>query len=66
MLLKQGVYNYDYVVRTGAQPPRVDEGFIEGNYSATENTYEVFVYHRPPASRADQLVGYRRVGVNQR
>ena len=66
MLLKQGVYNYDYVVRTDAQPPRVDEGFIEGNYSATENTYEVFVYHRPPASRADQLVGYRRVGVNQR
>ncbi len=66
MLLKQGVYNYDYVVQTTAQPPRVDEGFIEGNYSATENVYEIFVYHRPPASRADQLVGYRRVGVNRR
>jgi len=66
LLLKQGVYNYDYVVQTNTQPPRTDEGFIEGNYSATENVYEVFVYHRPPASRADQLVGYRRISVNQR
>lgn len=66
MLLKQGVYNYDYIVQTNAQPPRTDEGFVEGNYSATENVYEVFVYHRPPASRADQLVSYRRVGVNRR
>ncbi|MGF7215515.1 hypothetical protein GGR92_001655 [Spirosoma lacussanchae] len=66
ILLKQGVYNYDYIVRTNGQPPRVDEGYIEGNYSATENEYEVFVYHRPPAARADQLVGYRRMGVNRR
>lgn len=66
ILLKQGVYNYDYVVQSTGSPPERDEHYIEGSYSATENDYGVFVYHRPPASRADQLVGYRRVGVNKR
>ncbi len=64
--LKQGVYNYDYVVQTADPQPKVDESYLEGSYSSTENDYEVFVYHRPPASRADQLVGYRRIGVNKR
>lgn len=66
MMLKQGVYNYDYVVATTGPQPKVDENFIEGSFSSTENDYEVFVYHRPPASRADQLIAYRRVGVNKR
>ncbi|UFH56383.1 DUF5103 domain-containing protein [Spirosoma sp. KNUC1025] len=66
VLLKQGVYNYDYMVQTTGSQPKVDENYIEGSYSSTENDYEVFVYHRPPASRADQLVAYKRVGVNKR
>ena len=66
MLLKQGVYNYDYIVGTSGPQPKVDENFIEGSFSSTENDYELFVYHRPPASRADQLIAYRRVGVNKR
>ncbi|AKD53928.1 hypothetical protein SD10_02430 [Spirosoma radiotolerans] len=66
MMLKQGVYNYDYIVATTGPQPKVDENFIEGSFSSTENDYEVFVYHRPPASRADQLIAYRRVGVNKR
>ncbi|QJW91103.1 DUF5103 domain-containing protein [Spirosoma taeanense] len=66
ILLKQGVYNYDYAVLTTGAQPKVDEAYIEGSYSATENDYEVFVYHRPPAARADQLVAYRRLGVNKR
>ena len=64
--LKQGVYNYDYIVQTDGAQPKVDESYLEGSYSSTENDYEVFVYHRPPASRADQLVGYQRIGVNKR
>jgi len=71
--LKQGVYNYNYSVK-GIAPPVARSGLsaegnetlVEGNYSATENDYEIFVYHRPPASRADLLIGYRRVGVNKR
>ena len=66
ILLKQGVYNYDYAVQTTGPEPRVDESYIEGSFSSTENDYEVFVYHRPPAARADQLVAYRRLGVNKR
>jgi hypothetical protein len=66
IMLKQGVYNYDYTVQTTTAPPKVDENYIEGSFSSTENDYEVFVYHRPPASRADQLVSYQKVGVNKR
>ena len=66
ILLKQGVYNYDYTVMSTSPQKKVDENYIEGSFSSTENDYEVFVYHRPPASRADQLVGYRRTSVNQR
>ncbi|MGA0555735.1 DUF5103 domain-containing protein [Larkinella sp. VNQ87] len=73
ILLKQGVYNYNYSVK-GIPPPVTRSGMnltgnetlIEGNYSETENDYELFVYHRPPASRADQLIGYRRIGYNKR
>ncbi|RAJ95428.1 uncharacterized protein DUF5103 [Larkinella arboricola] len=71
--LKQGVYNYNYSVK-GIPPPvarsgmnlTANETLVEGNYSETENDYEVFVYHRPPAARADQLVAYRRLGYNKR
>ncbi|GAB3960930.1 hypothetical protein GCM10028805_59410 [Spirosoma harenae] len=66
ILLKQGVYNYDYAVKTTGAQPRSDEHLIEGAFSSTENDYEILVYHRPPASRADQLIAYRRVGVNKR
>ncbi len=65
ILLKQGVYNYNYALLT-TPPAGRDEVAFEGSYSATENTYEVFVYNRPPGSRADQLVGYTRVSYNQR
>ncbi|MEZ0541837.1 DUF5103 domain-containing protein [Fibrella sp. Tmos10] len=71
--LKQGVYNYNYAV-TGIAPPltrsgiRMDgnETLIEGDFSQTENVYEVFVYNRPPAARADQLIGYYTVNFGQR
>ncbi|GAB3993594.1 hypothetical protein GCM10028807_29250 [Spirosoma daeguense] len=66
IMLKQGIYNYDYIVQTTDPKPKVDENYIEGSYSSTENDYEVFVYHRPPASRADQLIAYRRFGLNKR
>lgn len=74
ILLKQGVYNYDYsvtgipspVTRTGQVLAGGNEFYLEGDYAQTENDYEVFVYHRPPASRADELVGYQRLSVNKR
>lgn len=64
MLVKQGVINYGYTVVRGNQQP--DDSFIEGNYAATENDYDILIYHRPPASRADLLIGYRTVEWNRR
>lgn len=65
ILIKQGVINYDYTVVQGVSA-KPDEAFIEGNYSPTENDYDILVYHRPPASRADLLVGYKTVEWNRR
>ncbi|CCG98367.1 hypothetical protein FAES_0354 [Fibrella aestuarina BUZ 2] len=71
--LKQGVYNYNYSVM-GIAPPVTRSGIvrdgnetlIEGDFSQTENAYEVFVYHRPPGARADQLIGYTQIQYGAR
>lgn len=57
--LKQGFYNYEYVVVDKNSPSRrPDETYFEGSYNATENRYEILVYYRPIGARADQLIGY--------
>lgn len=55
LLLKQGFYNYKYVLvdRKG----NIDEGAIGGNFYQTENNYKVLVYFRDLGSRFDRLVG---------
>lgn len=54
--LKQGSYNYQYVVapKGGGYP---DPSIIEGNKYETSNEYLVQVWLRLPGSRADRLVG---------
>jgi hypothetical protein len=57
MRLKQGFYNYKYVVvdrYTGA----LDEGAISGDFWQTENNYKVLVYYRDLGARYDRLIGY--------
>lgn len=61
LLLKQGWYNYQYVVRGDGKPD-----VIEGNHFETENMYEVFVYFKSLQPRADILVGYARMTKNPR
>lgn len=57
ILLKQGEYNYLYAVKDpGTALP--DASLLEGSFQATENQYEIFVYHRPVGSRADLVVAY--------
>ncbi|QRR01941.1 type IX secretion system plug protein [Dyadobacter sandarakinus] len=65
ILLKQGVINYNYSVVRGTNG-KPDEAPIEGNFAPTENDYDVLVYFRPPAGRADLLIGYRTVEWNRR
>ncbi|RTQ47766.1 DUF5103 domain-containing protein [Hymenobacter gummosus] len=61
-LLKQGYYNYYYVVgQTGAAP---DAGYFEGSYQLTQNQYDILVYYRPPGTRTDLIIGYRPIVVN--
>ncbi|WP_078012677.1 DUF5103 domain-containing protein [Hymenobacter sp. CRA2] len=61
-LLKQGYYNYYYVVGQPGTAP--DAGYFEGSYQLTENQYDILVYYRPPGTRADLLIGYRPLVVN--
>ncbi|MUU77921.1 type IX secretion system plug protein [Winogradskyella endarachnes] len=57
MLLKQGFYNYKYVV-VDQETDAIDEGAISGNYWQTENNYKVLVYYRDLGARYDRLIGY--------
>lgn len=69
MPLKQGSYNYQYVVR---RPEKLDEdiniggnyssnpadaSLVEGNQYETINEYNVYLYLRQPGARADRLLG---------
>lgn len=69
MPLKQGSYNYQYVVRRKAELDEgnniggnisgvaADNSLIEGNHYETINEYNLYVYLRRPGSRADRLLG---------
>lgn len=54
LLLKQGLYNYQYLTHTG---DKYSPSFTEGNYYNTENKYDILVYYRPFGQRYDSLIG---------
>jgi hypothetical protein len=60
VLLKQGYYNYMYMVES-AVPNAVDKHHFEGDHHITENFYDILVYFRPIGGRADQLIGYTNI-----
>lgn len=49
LLLKQGMYNYQYVTSSGLNP-------IEGDKYETANEYLVLLYYCPPDARYDRLI----------
>jgi len=55
LLLKQGFYNYKFIVIN--EDGTLDEGAISGNFYQTENNYKVLVYYRNIGSRFDKLIG---------
>ncbi|MET0637550.1 MAG: DUF5103 domain-containing protein [Chitinophagaceae bacterium] len=63
LLLKQGYYNYSYVVTDSRNPVINRYSLIgtEGNFTSTENVYTVLVYYRGFGSRSDELLGYTTV-----
>ena len=62
VLLKQGLYDYQYVTKSTSMPPY----YFEGTNFQTENFYEVFVYYRALRPNADLLVGYIRLEKSSR
>ncbi|NDV67550.1 DUF5103 domain-containing protein [Dysgonomonas sp. 25] len=54
MLLKQGLYNYQYLTKT---VNGYSTAPIEGNYYETRNEYSAYVYYRPSGQRYDRLIG---------
>ena len=60
LLLKQGFYNYKYVV-VDALTGEIDENGVSGNFWQTENSYKVLVYYRDLGARYDRLIGFGEV-----
>lgn len=62
LLLKQGYYSYNYLVKNG------DGSFSplqsEGNFCYTENKYQCMVYYKAAGDRTDTLVGYQQIRIN--
>jgi len=60
--VKQGWYDYQYLVDSKKNSPLI----IEGSHYETENIYEITIYNRPFKPNADLLIGYYLVPVNPR
>ncbi len=54
--LKQGYYEYQYLVKSIEREPYL----FEGSHFQAENEYEILVYYRKPGNINDQLIGYKR------
>lgn len=55
--LKQGSYNYQYVAVPKGRKGKGTSSPVEGDKFETINEYLVKVFHRPPGSRGDRLIG---------
>ena len=55
LLLKQGVYDYTYVVKNGNE---LDETYFQGARRETENFYTILIYYRSPMDRSVRILGY--------
>ena len=62
--LKQGAYNYQYVVKRNGENGVESTSVIEGDKYETENEYNIYVYLRKPGERYDRLIGYTTVYSN--
>lgn len=58
ILLKQGYYNYQYLVTDSEEHPGRTLT-IEGDFYETENQYSALVYYRNPFNRYDRLIGHK-------
>lgn len=59
LLLKQGMYNYQYLTITKGDKKALTVD-TEGDFYETENSYTIYVYYRPFGERYDRLIGLCR------
>jgi len=57
LMLKQGYYNYWYVLYKD-ESKKPDATYFEGSHYQTENDYMIIVYYRSMSSTYDRIVGY--------
>ncbi|WP_333663731.1 type IX secretion system plug protein domain-containing protein [Chishuiella changwenlii] len=57
LFLKQGYYNYQYVVKN-TKTGQIDPSYVSGSFWQTENQYQALFYYRPWGQRYDVLMGY--------
>ncbi len=55
LLLKQGYYEYMYQTESNGNLSFVP---VEGNFSETENRYELVIYYRAPGKRYTEVIGF--------
>ncbi len=60
LLLKQGYYSYQLLVRSYKLGVNSATARLEGDHRETPNHYTVYVYYRTPADRADRLIAATR------
>ncbi len=60
LLLKQGIYDYEYVY-VKESPSKIDVGLIEGNSYKTQNSYSIFVYAYSDSLNKEALIGYKNL-----
>ncbi len=60
LFLKQGYYNYQYIVLPDKQGVSAERQFFEGSHRETENDYYLIVYHRSPSESYDKLINYTK------
>jgi len=64
LFLKQGLYHYTYKRILKSQITTSDS--LDGNHFETENSYQVFIYYRRPATRWEELVGVTTINSSKR
>ena len=64
MLMKQGLYDYDYVL-ADASGKTVETNFVNGSFFDTENDYQILVYYRRPGSRFEELVAFAELNSSK-
>lgn len=63
MLLKQGYYEYQYLVYQSTQK-QGSTNMTENNFSDTKNNYNIFVYQRGSSDRYERLLGIKSITNN--